>query len=38
MDALIKQGIDAVNLEEAIRNAIRDYLEKKLREIAGIQQ
>jgi len=34
LELLIKEGMDAVSVEEAIRNAIRDYVEKKLKEIA----
>ncbi|MEM3493468.1 MAG: ribbon-helix-helix protein, CopG family [Thermoplasmata archaeon] len=38
LEALISEGLDAVSVEEAIRNAIRDYLERKLREIATVKQ
>ncbi len=34
LETLISRGLDAVSVEEAIRNAIREYLEKKLMEIA----
>ncbi|MCX8173839.1 MAG: ribbon-helix-helix domain-containing protein [Thermoplasmata archaeon] len=37
LEAMISEGMDAVSIEEAIRNAIRDYLEKKLKEIATVK-